>query len=122
MDTGLQPVRVDGLPPGEPSLDAEPPAHAVPARRKDLAGLPPAWLGVGDLDLFFDEDVAYARRLEEAGVPCELVVVPGMWHGADSIVPSAGTSKRFRDAMVDAVARAVGGSPPTADTDETAAR
>ena len=74
----------------EPSLDVEPPAHAVPARREDLAGLPPAWVGVGDLDLFLDEDVAYARRLEAAGVPCELLVVPGMWHGADSIMPSAG--------------------------------
>ena len=102
---------------GEPSLDGEPPAHAVPARREDLAGLPPAWVGVGDLDLFLDEDVAYARRLEAAGVPCELLVVPGMWHGADSIMPSAGTSKRFRDAMVDALARAVGNrassEPPT---------
>ena len=105
----------------EPSLHAEPPAHAAPARRKDLAGLPPAWVGVGDLDLFLDEDVAYARRLEEAGVPCELVVVPGMWHGADSIVPSAGTSNRFRDAIVDAVSRAVGVSSSTSDTDEVAA-
>ena len=53
------------------------PAYAAAARHDDLAGLPPAWIGVGDLDLFHDEDVDYARRLDAAGVPCDLHVVPG---------------------------------------------
>ena len=39
------------------------PEYAVPARRADLSGLPPAWLGVGTMDLFHDEDVAFAQRL-----------------------------------------------------------
>ena len=88
---------------------AEPPAYAAPARRTDLAGLPPAWIGVGDLDLFRDEDLDYADRLRAAGVPCELDVVPGMYHGAD--VHLAGTSplmRDFRQAMLDALSRAVG--------------
>ncbi|MEP6895846.1 MAG: alpha/beta hydrolase [Chloroflexota bacterium] len=38
------------------------PAYSVPARRKDLSGLPPAWIGVGSLDVFHDEDVAYAQH------------------------------------------------------------
>ena len=56
---------------------------AAPARYEDLSGLPPAWIGVGTLDLFYDEDLAYADRLRSAGVPCELDVVPG--HSTASI-------------------------------------
>lgn len=62
---------------------AEDRPYAVAARRADLTGLPPAWIGVGDLDLFHDEDLAYARRLEAAGVPVTLHVQPGMPHGLD---------------------------------------
>ena len=57
------------------------PPYSVPARRKDLSGLPPAWIGVGTLDLFHEEDVAYAQRLKNCRVPCELYVVPGAFHG-----------------------------------------
>lgn len=74
--------------------DADPEV-AVPARRTDLAGLPPAWVGVGTLDLFHDEDVAYAQRLRDAGVPCELTVVPGAFHGFDGIAPKADVSQKF---------------------------
>ncbi|ORA56814.1 alpha/beta hydrolase [Mycolicibacterium chubuense] len=72
---------------------------AVPARRTDLAGLPPAWVGVGTLDLFHDEDVAYAQRLREAGVPCEVMVVEGAFHGFDGIAPKAPVSQRFFDSQ-----------------------
>lgn len=68
---------------------------AVPARREDLSGLPPAWMGVGSLDLFHDEDVAYAERLNAAGVPCEVQVVSGAFHGFDAIVPKAEVSQSF---------------------------
>lgn len=72
----------------EPQL-ADPPRYAAPARRTDLAGLPPAWVGVGDLDLFYDEDVDYAERLRAAGVECALVTVPGMYHGAELFAPNS---------------------------------
>jgi autotransporter-associated beta strand protein len=49
--------------------------YAAPARATELAGLPPAWLGVGTYDLFLEEDLAYAQRLNQAGVPCEVRVV-----------------------------------------------
>lgn len=68
---------------------------AVPARRHDLAGLPPAWLGVGTLDLFHDEDLAYAERLNAAGVPCHVEVVQGAFHGFDGIAPKAEVSLSF---------------------------
>ncbi|PRC42296.1 alpha/beta hydrolase [Mycobacterium sp. ITM-2017-0098] len=74
--------------------DADPNV-AVPARRDDLAGLPPAWIGVGTLDLFHDEDLAYAERLRAAGVPCEVMVVDGAFHGFDGIAPKADVSQSF---------------------------
>lgn len=92
-------------------LGTEPGGHGVsglaaPARAEDLSGLPPAWLGVGSLDLFADEDTAYAGRLRAAGVPCELLVVDGAFHGFDLVGPNAGVSRSFRAAQVDALARA----------------
>ncbi|HEX2286763.1 MAG TPA: alpha/beta hydrolase [Mycobacterium sp.] len=69
--------------------------EAVPARREDLGGLPPAWIGVGTLDLFHDEDLAYAERLQAAGVPCRVEVVDGAFHGFDGIAPKAEVSQSF---------------------------
>jgi acetyl esterase/lipase len=74
--------------------DADPDV-AVPARREDLRGLPPAWMGVGTLDLFHDEDLTYAERLRAAGVPCQVEVVSGAFHGFDGIVPKAKVSQSF---------------------------
>ncbi|MEQ8459398.1 MAG: alpha/beta hydrolase [Sandaracinaceae bacterium] len=72
-----------GHPPGEPS-----PPYAVPARREDLSGLPPAWVGVGTSDLFLDEDRTYARRLDEAGVDVTYAEVDGGIHGFDMVEDS----------------------------------
>lgn len=80
---------------------------AVPARRQDLGGLPPAWMGVGTLDLFHDEDLAYAERLRAAGVPCELEVVDGAFHGFDGIVPKADVSRAFFDSQCAMLRRAL---------------
>jgi acetyl esterase/lipase len=60
---------------------ADVPPGAVPARVADLTGLPPAFITVGALDLFLEEDLEYARRLIRAGVPTELHVIPGAFHG-----------------------------------------
>ena len=92
---------------GHPREDDDRP-HAAPARTEDLSGLPPAWIGVGELDLFHDEDVDYARRLEAAGVPCQLLDQPGMYHGADLLVAGAPAMRAYRAAMVDALRRSVG--------------
>ena len=90
---------------GQPTGDA-PPEHAVPARRKDLTGLPPAWIGVGTLDLFHDEDLEYGRRLRAAGVPCEIVEVDGAFHGFDAMFPEAAIARAFRGKMIAAFERA----------------
>ena len=83
-------------------------SSVVPARRGDLRGLPPAWIGVGTLDLFHDEDVAYARRLEEAGVPCELMIVPGAFHGFDAVFRRAGVTRAFHAEWVRVLRVALG--------------
>ncbi len=79
--------------------------YAVPARRKDLSGLPPAWIGVGTLDLFHDEDVAYAQRLKASGVECELVVVPGAYHGFDLMAAESQVVKDFKKSQIAALRR-----------------
>lgn len=76
------------------------PPGSVPARREDLSGLAPAWIGVGTLDLFHDEDVAYAKRLQACGVDCELVTVPGAFHGFDSANPNLPVARAFRRSMI----------------------
>jgi len=84
------------------------PPEAVPARVADLSGLPPAWIGVGGLDLFVDESVDYAARLNRAGVPAELLMVPGAFHGFDSFNGGAAISLRFTEAKEAALRRGLG--------------
>ena len=45
----------------------------------------PTWIGTGDLDLFYEESLDYAKRLREAGVACELEIVAGAPHAFDII-------------------------------------
>ena len=82
--------------------------YAAAARAKDLRGLPPAFVTVGTLDLFRDEDIAYAQRLMAAGVSTDLQVYAGMYHGAEMSVPDAAISRRMRLGYRDALKRAIG--------------
>ena len=77
--------------------------YSVPARRKDLSGLPQAWIGVGTVDLFHDEDVAYAQRLKECGIECEIYVVPGAFHGFDVLHPQVSIVQEFRKSQISAL-------------------
>lgn len=89
---------------------------AAPARHVDLAGLPRAWMGVGTLDLFYDEDLAYADRLRAAGVECEIEIATGAFHGFDTVCPNASISRRFRSAQL----RALAGALCADETDDVA--
>jgi acetyl esterase/lipase len=91
-----------GVPAGSPKV----PADAVPARVASVAGLPPAWIGVGSIDLFVEEDMEYARRLIHAGVATELLVVRGAFHGFDLLVPDVEASKQFSASWKSALRKA----------------
>ncbi|HSQ40284.1 MAG TPA: alpha/beta hydrolase [Anaerolineales bacterium] len=79
------------------------PAYSVPARRTDLSGLPPAWVGVGSLDIVHDESVAYAHRLRECGVECDIDIVPGAFHGFDVFGPQIPVVQKFRRSQIAAL-------------------
>lgn len=79
---------------GERLGDASISPVAVPARLKDAGGLAPAYIEVGELDIFRDEDIRYAQKLAVAGVPVELHVHPGANHGFDRLAPSSKLAQR----------------------------
>ena len=92
-----------GLPAGSPEVTP----LAAPGRCLDFTGLPPAWIGVGTLDLFHDESLAYAGGLRAAGVGCSLEVVDGAFHGFDFVSKSP-VVNRFRQTQLAALALALG--------------
>ncbi|MGA2411109.1 MAG: alpha/beta hydrolase [Candidatus Binataceae bacterium] len=81
--------------------------YAAASRATDLTNLPPAYIPVGALDLFVDENIEYAQRLIQAGVPTELHVYPGAFHGFDLFAPSAAVSKQFKADRDSALKRAL---------------
>jgi len=84
-------------------------AYAAPARAADLAGLPPTFIDVGELDLFRDEDIAFVARLLQAGVPTEFHVYPGAYHASEVFAPEAALSQRIWAARFSALTRALHG-------------
>jgi|GEM_PF-22553 len=86
---------------GVPGTRASP--YAAASRANDMTGLPPAYAE----DLFRDENIEYARRLNEAGVPAELTVYPGLFHGADVFMPTARLSQRLDSEFIQALSRAL---------------
>lgn len=82
------------------------PGYAAPLLEESLSGLPPAYLLVGDQDVFVDEDIQYAQALVSAGVPTELHIVPGAFHGFEFAVPEAAISQRAWCSHRDALRRA----------------
>ena len=79
-------------------------APQVPARLEKLEGLPPTWMFTAALDLFREENIAYARRLLAAGVPTDLVVYAGACHGFNA-VPGTAIGKRWRADHLAALAK-----------------
>ena len=84
------------------------PAYAAASRAADLAGLPPAFIMVGTLDGFMDEDIEYARRLNAAGVPADLHVFAGAPHGFDSLLPGTAVAARGKGLLEEWLGRHLG--------------
>ena len=92
---------------GDRAGGADVPSCAAAARVSDLAGLPPTYIEVGELDLIRDECLDYAIRLLRAGVPTEVHTDPGAYHAFDILAPHAAVSQRALDRRVAALKRAL---------------
>ncbi len=84
-----------GQEPGGPDVSP----YASAARAEHLEGLPPTFISVGALDLFLEEDMEYARRLIRAGVPTELHVYPGAFHGYNLVADAQVSQTALRDEL-----------------------
>ncbi len=87
--------------------DNKPDIYASPALAEDLLNLPPAYIMAFGLDPFRDEDIIYAQKLMQAGVPVELRVIPRVTHTFETIFPdlelSINTVKEYTNAIVNAL-------------------
>ena len=81
--------------------------YSAPARAINLSDLPPTFIDVGELDLFRDEDIEFAKRLLQAGVTTELHVYPGAYHASESFAPEAELSKQIWTKRIEALKRAL---------------
>lgn len=80
-----------------------PSAYAAPSRAEDLTGLPKAYIAVGSVDAFVDENTDYAERLNAAGVDTQFEIFPGGFHAFEFTVPGADISRRARDCHYQAI-------------------
>ncbi|MBY0509792.1 MAG: alpha/beta hydrolase [Rhodospirillaceae bacterium] len=73
--------------------------YAAASRADDLSKLPPTYIAVGALDLFLEENMDYAHRLSRAGVPVELHVYPGAYHGFQAAAQARVSQQADRDSF-----------------------
>jgi acetyl esterase/lipase len=79
----------------------------------DLAGLPPTFIGVGELDVFRDENLDYAARLRAHGVPVELHFYPGTYHAFDLFAPQSDLATSFQHTWNSCLAQHLTKTPAT---------
>lgn len=81
--------------------------YAAPARAADFSGLPPAYISAMEFDPLRDEDIAYATALLAGGVPVELHLFPGTFHGS-SVIGDAVVSQREAAERIAVLRKALG--------------
>lgn len=86
--------------------------YAAPSRVLTVAGLPPAFIAVGSLDLFAEENLCYATRLLVAGIPVEVHMYPGAFHAFD-LLPGTKLGSRFESDCVNALKAAFRTTSPS---------
>ena len=84
--------------------------YASPLLADDLSGLPPAVVMTCELDPLRDEGEAYARRLDEAGVPVQSTRWEGHFHGSCAMTALTASARQYRSEIIEAVRRAHGGA------------
>lgn len=89
---------------GEPDVDA----YAAPARATDVAGVCPAFLEVGELDILRDETILYGLQLYGANVATEMHVHPGAFHACEQVAAGSAIGRRIWQLRIDALCRALG--------------
>lgn len=95
---------------GEGHEEREVSIYESPARAEDLHGLPQTFIDVGGNEVFRDAGIAYASKLLASGVPTELHVWPGGYHGFESFAPDAPVSIRTREARTSWLERVLAAS------------
>ncbi|MBE1301184.1 MAG: alpha/beta hydrolase fold domain-containing protein [Alteromonadaceae bacterium] len=85
-----------GEEPGQSSV----PRFSVPARSDNLSGLPNTWIGVGEMDLFYQENIQYAEALNASGVNVCVHTTPRAAHAFDVVAPSAVSSRDFKNEII----------------------
>lgn len=90
-----------------PAYGGEVSPYSAPARADDLAGLPPTYTYIGELDLFRDETISYVTKLLQAGVPTEFHIYPGCFHAFDMFTNIADISRRAEDEFMAVLKRAL---------------
>ncbi|WP_310602118.1 alpha/beta hydrolase [Anaerosporobacter sp.] len=76
------------------------PKYAAAARETDYSNLPPTYTFVGDIEPFYDETLIYIDNLKQAGVPADVTVYKGCYHGFDAVSRRAEISKTANEKLV----------------------
>ncbi|RSM04477.1 hypothetical protein CEP52_006798 [Fusarium oligoseptatum] len=71
-------------------------AYAAAARVASMEGLPPLYIDVGGLDIFFAESIVYAGRLAAANIHVELHVYSGVPHGFELVAPNIRSARKAK--------------------------
>lgn len=80
--------------------------RASPLLAPDLTGAAPAHIIVAGHDPLYDDGVAYARRLAEAGVRTTLSIYPGQIHGFYAMTRFLAGGREAQGEVIDAISRA----------------
>lgn len=97
---------IEGETPDGPMTREDVSPYAAPSRCEDLSGLPPAFISVGSVDLFMDENIDYARRLIQSGVGADLHVYAGGFHAFECIATESSLAKRANEQIYAALRKA----------------